>query len=45
MTLRRQVSLGLLLFPSDIIIAQKKLKFNTFFIQFGFSNLALIRTA
>jgi len=43
MTLRRQVSLVLLLFPSDIIIAQKKLKFKTFFVQFKFSNLALIR--
>ena len=44
MTLRRQVSLVLLLFPSDFIIAQKKLKFKTFFVQFKFSNVALIRS-
>ena len=43
MTLRRQVSLGLLLFPSGFIIAQKKLKFKTFFIQIEFSNALLIR--
>jgi hypothetical protein len=38
MTLRRQVSLVLLLFPSEIIIAQKKLKFKTYFVEFEFSN-------
>jgi hypothetical protein len=45
MTLRRQVSLVLLLFPSDFIIAQKKSNFKPIFIQFEFSNLALIRAA
>jgi len=43
MTLRRQVSLVLLLFPSDFIIAQKKSNFKPIFIQFESSNLALIR--
>jgi hypothetical protein len=43
MTLRRQVSLVLLLFPSDFIIAQKKSNFKLIFIQFESSNLILIR--
>ena len=42
MTLRRQVSLGLLFFRVNFIIAQEKLKFKTFFVRIEYSNDSLI---
>ena len=42
MTLRRQVSLGLLLFPSELHYRAKKLKFKKNSMRLGFSNPFLI---
>jgi len=43
MTLRRQVSLGLLLFPSEFHYRAKKIKIQDIFIQIEFSNISLIQ--
>ena len=43
MTLRRQVSLGLLLFPSEFHYRAKKIKFQDIFVRIEYSNISLIR--